>query len=178
MIRFSIKKREVLIMKKNSFPYSDGAELFRAILEQPELLSQLPTWLRYDKDFLDVFYIILGDEIAPYIPYQIFKQFKCSDLEKKPATPHLENAPKTILGEQENVIHQLFTHPDALAELSTDDKYDDDLLEVMYMVWGKAIQPYLPSEMYQQLEDEDRMRQYHISYENGIHDWAKTFTKQ
>lgn len=48
----------------------------------------------------------------------------------------------------------------------------------MYMVWGDAIQPYLPSEMYQQLEDEDRMRQYHISYENGIHDWAKTFTKQ
>lgn len=83
-----------------------------------------------------------------------------------------------MLGEQENVIHQLFTHPDALAELSTDDKYDDDLLEVMYMVWGDAIQPYLPSEMYQQLEDEDRMRQYHISYENGIHDWAKTFTKQ
>ena len=47
---------------------------------------------------------------------------------------------------------------------------NDDLLEVMYMVWGDAIQPYLPSEMYQQLEDEDRMRQYHISYENGIHD--------
>lgn len=41
-----------------------------------------------------------------------------------------------MLGEQENGIHQLFTHPDALAELSTDDKYDDDLLEVMYMVWG------------------------------------------
>lgn len=42
MIRFSIKKREVLIMKKNSFPYSDGAELFRAILEQPELFHSYP----------------------------------------------------------------------------------------------------------------------------------------
>lgn len=177
-MRFSIKKREVLIMKKNSFPYSDGAELFKAILEQPELLSQLPTCFRYDKDFLDVFYIILGDEIAPYIPYQIFEQLKFCDLERKPATSHLENTPKTMLGEQDDIIHELFTHPDALAELSTDDKYDDDLLEVMYIIWGKEIQPYLPAEMYQHLEDEERMRQYHIAYENDIHDWAKTFTKQ
>lgn len=167
-----------MVKEEKNFPYSDGAELFKAILEQPELLSQLPTWLRYDKEFLDIFYIILGDEIAPYIPYQIFKQFKLGDLERKPAISHLDNAPKTMLGEQEDIMHQLLTHPDALAELSTNDKYDNDLLDVMYMVWEDAIQPYLPSEMYQQLKDEDRMRQYHIAYDNNIRDWVKTFTKK
>ncbi len=158
-----------------NFPYSDEAKSFRAILDNPALLSTLPTCLKYDTEFLDIFYIVLGDEIAPYIPYQIFEKLKYGDRQKASSDLQVENAPKTMLGDEEDVIHQLFSDPSSLSLLSTDDKYDDSLLEIMYLLWGDEISPYIPDEMYQQLVVEEAMRTYHLQYERECRDWAKNF---
>lgn len=158
-----------------NFPYSDEAKSFRAILDNPALLSTLPTCLKYDTEFLDIFYIVLGDEIAPYIPYQIFEQLKYPGVDRKSSVFSLDDVPKTMLGTEEDTIHELFTNPSSLGELSTDDKYDDQLLEVMYMIWGEEISPYIPDEMYQQLVEEEAMRNYHLQYERECRDWDKNF---
>ena len=51
--------------------FKNGAELFRAIINNPKILITLPTQYRYDVDFLEPFYIILNEEIKPYIPSEI-----------------------------------------------------------------------------------------------------------
>ena len=56
--------------------FKNGAELFRAIINNPQILITLPTQYRYDVDFLEPFYIILNEEIKPYIPYEIFEQLQ------------------------------------------------------------------------------------------------------
>ena len=56
--------------------FKNGAELFRAIINNPKILITLPTHYRYNVDFLEPFYIILNEEIKPYIPYEIFEQLQ------------------------------------------------------------------------------------------------------
>ena len=52
--------------------FNDGAELFKAIINNPSTLMSLPSKYRYDVDFLEPFYIILNEEIKPHIPSEVF----------------------------------------------------------------------------------------------------------
>ena len=77
----------------NNYNYNDGAKLFRAIIENPKILATLPVIYKYDKEFLELYYIILGDQIAPYIPSEILKQLKNNQIQ----TSELNSNPNITL---------------------------------------------------------------------------------
>ena len=69
----------------------DEIKLFRTILDNPSTLLQLPVQLRQDKDFLELYYILLGDEIAPYFPEELFQSFLETEKVKRANTAYLKD---------------------------------------------------------------------------------------
>ena len=54
--------------------YKDEAEFFGAILRNPKLITTLPVTEKYNENLIETLYLILGDEIIPYIPYQMYEK--------------------------------------------------------------------------------------------------------
>lgn len=52
------------------------------------------------------------------------------------------------MGDEEEIFHQLLQSPENINLISTDDKYDERFMELMYLVWGEEIAPYFPEEMF------------------------------
>ena len=84
-------------MNQNQYP--QGEDIFKAILNNPKLLTKLNVTYKYDKDFLELFYIIWDDEIQNYIPYEMYEHLKNESLMHKYHNEHIkkyENWPKTL----------------------------------------------------------------------------------
>lgn len=102
----------------NNYNYNDSAKLFRAIIENPQILATLPAIYKYDKDFLELYYIILGDKIAPYIPIEILKQLKNNQIKIK----QLNDKPNITLENEDEILHAILTNPQAIEKIPTNDK--------------------------------------------------------
>lgn len=154
--------------------FNDGAELFKAIINNPSTLMSLPSKYRYDIEFLEPFYIILANQIRPYIPSEIFqilqhREIICLNQNKT----QLTNKPNITLKDELDILHALLTNPKTIETLPTDEKYNSDFLEFLYIIWGDQIEPYIPQEMFEQLKNEALMNEYHQSYEQEHEKWAK-----
>lgn len=153
----------------NNYNYNDGAKLFRAIIENPKILATLPVIYKYDKEFLELYYIILGDQIAPYIPSEILKQLKNNQIQ----TSELNSKPNITLESEDEILHAILTNPQAIEKIPTDDKYNSNFLELLYIIWGDQIEPYIPYEMFEYLKNESRMNEYHNIHDKELENWAK-----
>ena len=152
-------------MNKKHMP--DGETLFKAIIENPQIIASLPATYKYDYDFLELYYIILEDKIAPYIPTEILKKLKINQFY------HQKNKPNITLEDEEIILHNLLTDPKTLTKIPTNEKYNNQFLEMLYIIWGDKIKPYLPEEMFEELKNEDLMHQYHQNYNNNHLKWAE-----
>ena len=147
----------------------DGSKLFKAIINNPKLLASLPVKYKYDKDFLELYYIILGNQIAPYIPTEIFKVLQNNEKNTK----QLINKPNITLEDEYTILHMLLTNPKTLETIPTDEKYNNDFLELLYIIWGDKIEPYIPSEMFETLKNEALMHEYHQKHKQKQKQWVK-----
>lgn len=154
-------------MKNNQLP--DGEYLFKAILDNPQLLAQLPATYKYDIDFLELYYIILGDKITPYIPTTMLKQLKNNNIQ----ATQLHIKPNITLDDEYEILHQILTNPQAVEKIPTNEKYNNNFLELLYIIWGDKIEPYIPQEIFNYLKDEELMKQYHQDYHKKQEKWAK-----
>ena len=72
--------------------------LFNTILNNPKKLKSLPLNLisdidfieKYNNNFLEFLYIIWGDELENYIPYEMFEELKNEKLMKEDPQSHDE----------------------------------------------------------------------------------------
>lgn len=154
--------------------FKDGEELFKAIVNDPSVLSTLPKTYLYDVDFLELFYIILEDKIKPYIPQEIYQILKhhetiCINQNKK----QLENIPNVTLKDEMEILHDILQDPKAIEQLPTNEKYNSSFLEFLYIIWGDQIMPYIPYEMFEGLKNESLMNEYHHRYEQEHNNWAQ-----
>ena len=138
--------------------YQNGEDLFKAIINNPKVITTLPTEYRYDIDFLETYYIILGDEIKPYIPNDTFKILKHREIVfKNQNLKQLQNKPNITLDDELQMLHNVLTDPKTIETLPTDEKYNNDALELLYTIWGDAIEPYIPYEMFEEIKNEELM---------------------
>lgn len=158
-------------MKQSPLPH--GEKLFKAILNNPEILTKLNVTYKYDKDFLELYYIILGDEIAPYIPTEILKAFK----NNKTSVESLPSKPNITLENEEQILHKLLTDITYINKIPTNIKYKNSFLELFYIFWGDEIQNYIPNEMYEQLKNEMLMHEYHNEHIKKYEKWPKILKK-
>lgn len=153
---------------------SNGDELFKAIINDPSILRKLPINYQYDLDFLHLFYIILDEKIKPYIPVEIFNMLKHREIIFKNHIKHQPSStPNITLKDELEILHDILTNPKAIENLPTDEKYNSDFLEFIYIIWEEQIKPYIPYEMFEQLQNEALMKKYHNNYEQEYEKWAK-----
>lgn len=130
--------------------FKNGADLFKAIIKNPKILTTLPDEYRYDVDFLEPFYIILNNEIKPNI---------------------------TLKNELE-ILHDILTDPKTIESLPIDEKYNNSFLEFIYIIWEDQIKPYIPFEIFEQLENEALMKKYHQDYRQKQKNWEEEENKK
>ncbi len=147
----------------------DSSKLFRAIIDNPELLTALPARYKYDKDFLELYYIILGNKIAPYIPTEMLKLLKNNEKQNR----QLINKPNITLEDEYTILHNLLTNPQTIETIPTDEKYNNNFLKLLYIIWGDEIKPYIPSEMFEELKNEALMHEYHQKHNQKQKQWVK-----
>ena len=157
-----------------NYEFKDGAELFSAIIQNPQILALLPESHKNDIDFLEIFYIILNDKIKPYISnetYNILKrrEIRFKNQNKKPLT----YKPIITLNDELEILHDLLTNPQAIEKLPTDEKYKNEFLEFIYIIWGDEIEPYIPYEMFEHLKNESLMHEYHQEYNQKYEELAE-----
>ena len=157
-----------------NYEFKDGAELFSAIIQNPQILALLPESHKNDIDFLEIFYIILNDEIKPYISnetYNILKrrEIRFKNQNKKPLT----YKPIITLNDELEILHDLLTNPQTIEKLPTNEKYKNEFLEFIYIIWEDAIEPYIPYEMFEQLKNESLMHEYHQEYNQKYKELAE-----
>ena len=56
--------------------------------------------------------------------------------------------------------------------MPTNEKYNNDFLEFMYLIWGDEIEPYIPYEMFEEIKNENLMNKYHQDYDQNRENWA------
>lgn len=150
-----------------------GEDIFKTIINYPEMLRQIPEEYKHNIEFLETFYIILGDEIKPYISKNIYEALKRREISFKNQylKPKL-NKPKISLESELEILHNILTDPQAIETLPTDEKYTSACLEFLYLIWGDEIKPYIPYDMFEELKNEELMKQYHRNYHNECENWA------
>lgn len=148
--------------------------LFNTILNNPKKLKSLPLNLISDIDFIEKYYIILKDEIKPYIPAKTYETLKHREIifknknEEKP-----KNKPNITLENELEIMHNLLTDLSTINLLPTDEKYNNNFLEFLYIIWGDELENYIPYEMFEELKNEKLMKEYHQSHEEEQENWAK-----
>lgn len=154
--------------------FKNGEELFKAILTDPQILETLPINYKYDIDFLETFYIILEDQIKPYIPKEIFSILKHHDVIFKNNHPiKLKYKPQVTLKDEAEILHDLLTDPKTIETIPTNDKYNNDFLEMLYIIWEDEIEPYILKEMFETLKNEALMHEYHHNHQIKQKIWVK-----
>lgn len=172
--------------------------IFHRIINNPKEILLLPKEYQLNIDFLETFYIILKDEIKPYISKKIYETLKHREvLFKNKFNLQPQNKPNISLESEIKILNDILTSPKAIEKLPTDEKYSNACLEFLYLIWGDEIKPYFPPEMFEQftnetfteenndfetefhqepfayLEDETLMREYHLKYEQDCENWAE-----
>ena len=71
------------------------------------------------------------------------------------------------------ILHDLLTDPKTIENIPTNEKYNSAFLEFIYIIWGEQIKPYIPYEIFEQLQNEALMNEYHRSYEQEQKNWEK-----
>lgn len=51
-------------------------------------------------------------------------------------------------------------------------------LEFIYIIWGDQIKPYIPFEIFEQLENEALMKKYHQDYRQKQKNWEEEENKK
>lgn len=154
--------------------YQNSSELFNAIINNPKIINSLPKELTSNIDFIEKYYIILKDEIKPYIPPKTFETLKHREIIfKNKNNPSLENTPNITLENEIEILHSLLNDPQTIELLPTNEKYNNNFLEFIYLIWGDDIEPYIPYEIFEQLKNERLMKEYHQNYENEQKKWAE-----
>lgn len=159
--------------------FKNGADLFKAIIKNPKILTTLPDEYRYDVDFLEPFYIILNNEIKPYIPKEVFNILKHHEIiikNQNPPQPTFK--PNITLKNELEILHDILTDPKTIESLPTDEKYNNSFLEFIYIIWGDQIKPYIPFEIFEQLENEALMKKYHQDYRQKQKNWEEEENKK
>lgn len=154
--------------------YKNPIELFHAILNNPRIINSLPKELISDIDFIEKYYIILGEEIKLYIPNKTYETLKHREvILKNKQKNQLENKPNITLENEIEILHNILTDPKFIENLPTNEKYSNDFLEFIYLIWGDEIKPYIPYEMFEEIKNEVLMHKYHQDYDQNREQWAK-----
>lgn len=154
--------------------YKNPIELFHAILNNPRIINSLPKKLISDIDFIEKYYIILGEEIKLYIPNKTYETLKHREvILKNKQKKQLENKPNITLENEIKILHNILTDPKFIENLPTNEKYSNDFLEFIYLIWGDEIKPYIPYEMFEEIKNEVLMHKYHQDYDQNREQWAK-----
>lgn len=130
----------------NNLGFKDEAELFGAILRYPNLIALLPISEKYNKHFISFLYEILGDEILPFIPTEMIRLFKKNKVQTDIHIP---------VQTEEELLHNLLTDIETINQLTTNEKYNDEMLEMLYIIYGNKLIDYIPYEMFEQLKNDD-----------------------
>lgn len=150
--------------------YKDEAEFFGAILKNPKLITTLPVTEKYNENLIETLYLILGDEIIPYIPYQMYEK-----IIHRQSTKHQEKNKNYISYEELEIM--LLHSPEAINLVPTNEKYDDKFIEIMYIIHGDKIAPYFPDEIFEQIKNEEEAKKYHDTYEKSYEKWVLSLKK-
>lgn len=154
--------------------YQNPRELFSAIINNPRIINSLPKELISDIDFIEKYYIILGEEIKSYIPGKTYETLKHREvILKNKNKKQLENTPNIALENEMEILHNILTDPKFIETLPTNEKYSNDFLEFIYLIWGDEIKPYIPYEMFEEIKNEVLMHKYHQDYNQNCEQWAK-----
>ena len=154
--------------------YKNPIELFHAILNNPRIINSLPKELISDIDFIEKYYIILGEEIKLYIPNKTYETLKHREvILKNKQKKQLENKPNITLENEIEILHNILIDPKFIENLPTNEKYSNDFLEFIYLIWGDEIKPYIPYEMFEEIKNEVLMHKYHQDYDQNREQWAK-----
>ena len=149
-------------------------ELFNAIINNSRVINSLPKELISNIDFIEKYYIILKDEIKPYIPKKVYETLKHREIIfKNKHFPKPKYKPNISLENELNLFHSLLNDLSILDSLTTDEKYNNDFLEFLYLIWGDELENYIPYEMFEELKNEELMRKYHQDYLQKQKDWAE-----
>ena len=154
--------------------YQNPSELFNTIINNPRIINSLPKELISDIDFIEKYYIILGEEIKPYIPNKTYETLKHREvILKNKEKKQIENKPNISLENELEILHNILTDPKFIENLPTNEKYSNDFLEFIYLIWGDEIKPYIPYEMFEEIKNEVLMHKYHQDYDQNREQWAK-----
>ena len=153
--------------------YQNLTELFKAIINNPQIIRSLPQNLKTDIDFIETFYIILNDKIKPYISKETYNSLKHREIIFKNQHIKQINKPNISLLEEENILHNILTDISYINLLPTDEKYNSNFLEMLYIIWEDDIEAYIPYEIYEHLKNEKLMKQYHQTHHKNQVQWAK-----
>lgn len=172
-----IKYFNIFLMKGQIYMnenYENEISIFNQILENPQILTRLPIEYQNDIDFLELFYIILNDKIKPYISPKIYEQLKHREIIFK--NKHMKkpkHKPNISLEDELTILHNILTDIKTINCLPTTEKYNNNFLELLYIIWGDEIENYIPHEMYEELKNERLMKEYHKNHQNNQERWAE-----
>lgn len=148
-------------------------DLFTRILNNPRVIKSLPKDLTENIDFIEKYYIILKDEIKPYITPKTYDTLKHREIIlKNQNKKQYSHKPNISLENEINILHNLLTDPKFIETMPTNEKYNNDFLEFMYLIWGDEIEPYIPYEMFEEIKNENLMNKYHQDYDQNRENWA------
>lgn len=90
--------------------YENDIKWFKEIINKPETLKLLPKQYLENPDFLETFYIILGDKIKPYISKQTFETLKHREIIfHNKNKQSIKNKPNISLDSELELLHKLLT---------------------------------------------------------------------
>ena len=154
--------------------YENDIKWFKEIINKPETLKLLPKQYLENPDFLETFYIILGDKIKPYISNQTFETLKHREvIFKNQNMQKIKNKPNISLDDELELLHKLLTDIETINLLPTDEKYTNNCIQFLYLIWGDEIENYIPYEMFEEIKNEKLMKKYHESHNQEQEKWAK-----
>ena len=115
----------------------NSINLFKQILNNPKTITYLPKEYQTDVDFLELFYIILNDEIKPYVSSEIFNTLKHREVVfKNKHTKKTKYKPNISLEDEITLLHNILTDISSINLLPTTEKYNNEFLEFLYIIWG------------------------------------------
>ena len=121
--------------------YENDIKWFKEIINKPENLKLLPKQYLENPDFLETFYIILGDKIKPYISKQTFETLKHREvIFKNQNMQKIKNKPNISLDDELELLHKLLTDIETINLLPTDEKYTNNCIQFLYLIWGDEIE--------------------------------------
>lgn len=115
--------------------YENDIKWFKEIINKPETLKLLPKQYLENPDFLETFYIILGDKIKPYISKQAFETLKHREIIfHNKNKQSIKNKPNISLDSELELLHKLLTDIETINLLPTDEKYTNNCIQFLYLI--------------------------------------------